>query len=188
MLDEAQAIKNPESLVAEAAHRIKATFRVALSGTPVENRLEELWSLMHFCNPGLLGGLRAFREDYERPIADGVPDAAKRLRERIRPFLLRRKKSEVATDLPPRIESVLSCELEPDEHTVYNAVLLATRASVVRDLETGGNVMKTLKTLLQLQQTTTYHNQNSTSSTFITLPPASRSRTTETRVASNTAS
>ncbi len=152
VLDEAQAIKNPESLVAEAAHRIKATFRVALSGTPVENRLEELWSLMHFCNPGLLGGLRAFREDYERPIADGVPDAAKRLRERIRPFLLRRKKSEVATDLPPRIESVLSCELEPDERAVYDAVLLATRASVVRDLEAGGNVMKALEALLRLRQ------------------------------------
>lgn len=152
VLDEAQAIKNPESQVAEAAHRLKGAFRVALSGTPVENRLDELWSLMHFCNPGLLGGLRAIRDDYERPIAEGVVEAGKRLRERIRPFLMRRKKSEVATDLPPRIECVLSCELEPEERAVYEAVLLATRASVVRDLEAGGNVMKALEALLRLRQ------------------------------------
>ena len=71
MLDEAQAIKNPESQVARAAFGLKANFRLALSGTPIENRLEELWSLMHFTNPGLLGGRRQFEDKVARPIADG---------------------------------------------------------------------------------------------------------------------
>jgi SNF2 family DNA or RNA helicase len=152
VLDEAQFIKNPESQVAEAAHRIRAEFRIALSGTPVENRLDELWSLMHFCNPGLLGGLSTFRDEVVRPIANGDGSAGKRLRERIRPFLLRRTKAEVAPDLPPRIESVLTCELEPSERAIYDAVLMASRASVVRDLEEGGNVMKALEALLRLRQ------------------------------------
>jgi SNF2 family DNA or RNA helicase len=152
VLDEAQFIKNPESQVAEAAHRVRAEFRIALSGTPVENRLDELWSLMHFCNPGLLGGLSTFRDEVVRPIANGDGSAGKRLRERIRPFLLRRTKAEVAPDLPPRIESVLTCELEPSERAIYDAVLMASRASVVRDLEEGGNVMKALEALLRLRQ------------------------------------
>ncbi len=152
VLDEAQAIKNPDSQVAESAHRLRARFRIALSGTPVENRLEELWSLMHFCNPGLLGGRTAFRDDVERPIAEGDPGAAARLRERIRPFLLRRTKALVATDLPPRVDAVLSCELEADERAVYDAVLAATRESVLSELESGGNIMKALEALLRLRQ------------------------------------
>lgn len=152
VLDEAQAIKNPDSQVAEAAFQMRASFRIALSGTPVENRLEELWSLMHFCNPGLLDGRRAFRETFERPIADGDPGAAKRLRDRIRPFLLRRTKAAVAKELPPRIDSVLVCELESDERAVYDAVLASTRASVLAELERGGNVMKALEALLRLRQ------------------------------------
>ncbi|MBM4358641.1 MAG: DEAD/DEAH box helicase [Deltaproteobacteria bacterium] len=152
VLDEAQAIKNPDSQVAEAAHRLRAGFRIALSGTPVENRLEELWSLMHFCNPGLLGGRGGFRDAYERPIAEGDALAAARLRERIRPFLLRRTKAVVATDLPPRVEALLTCELEPDERAVYDAVLAATRASVVAELERGGSVIQVLEALLRLRQ------------------------------------
>jgi len=152
VLDEAQAVKNPDSQVAEAARRLRAGFRVALSGTPVENRLEELWSLMHFLNPGLLGGRTAFRDEIERPVGDGAADAALRLRERIRPFVLRRTKREVASDLPPRLDSVLSCELDDDERAVYDAVLLATRASVMKELGEGGNVMRALEALLRLRQ------------------------------------
>src|SRR5690606_14650914 len=74
VLDEAQAIKNPESQVAQAAYRLDAAFRLCLSGTPVENRLDELWSLFHFLNRGFLGGRRDFQERYAQPIADGPPE------------------------------------------------------------------------------------------------------------------
>src|SRR5690606_17195436 len=94
VLDEAQAIKNPSSQSARAAFALDARFRLCLSGTPVENRLEELWSLMRFAVPGLLGGKEAFSERWSRPIGRGDRDAAARLRARIGPFVLRRKKSE----------------------------------------------------------------------------------------------
>jgi SNF2 family DNA or RNA helicase len=152
VLDEAQAIKNPESQVAQAAFGLQARCRLALSGTPVENRLDELWSLMHFTNRGLLGGRRSFDERYARPISDGRADAAQALRARIRPFVLRRLKREVAPELPPRTESVLHVTLEPKERAVYDAVLAATRKEVVALLQDGGSVLKALEALLRLRQ------------------------------------
>ena len=112
MLDEAQAIKNPDSQVARAAFALRAHWRLALTGTPVENRLEELWSLMHFLHPGFLGGRRDFAERVARPIALGRDDVALRLRERMRPFMLRRLKQEVAPELPPRTDAVLCVRAE----------------------------------------------------------------------------
>jgi len=152
VLDEAQAIKNPDSQVAQAAYRLTADFRVTLTGTPVENRLDELWSQFHFVNPGLLGGRSDFDERYARPIADGRPGVAERLRERIRPFLLRRLKDEVATELPPRTDVVLHCELGPDERGVYDTVRAATLSSMIARLERGGNVLAALEALLRLRQ------------------------------------
>jgi SNF2 family DNA or RNA helicase len=152
VLDEAQTIKNPDSQIAQAAYRLQASQRIALSGTPIENRLEELWSLMHFCNRGLLGGRSAFRDSYERPITNGDAGAAARLRSRIRPFVLRRTKAEVAADLPPRTEAVLACELEPAERQIYDAIHLATKSSVLKALEQQGNVMAALEALLRLRQ------------------------------------
>ncbi len=152
VLDEAQAIKNPESQVARAAFSMRAGFRLALSGTPLENRLEELWSLMHFCNPGLLGGPARVRGETARPIADGNRDAAERLRRKIRPFVLRRLKREVAPELPPRTESLRHVALDERERAVYDAVLAATRTEVVALLEKGGGVMKALEALLRLRQ------------------------------------
>lgn len=152
VLDEAQAIKNPESQIARAAHRLDAAARFALTGTPVENRLDELWSQLHFLNPGLLGGRRDFRDRYARPIADGDREVAARLRQRIRPFLLRRLKSEVAPELPPLSEIVLDCELTPEERAVYDAVRAATVRDVVERLRAGGNVMAALEALLRLRQ------------------------------------
>src|SRR5206468_1714565 len=128
----AQAIKNPDSLVARAAYNLKAGFRVALSGTPIENRLEELWSVMHFTNRGLLGGRRDFREKWSEPIAEGRADVVKGLRAKIRPFVLRRLKQDVAPELPPRTESVLHVTLDDTERAVYDSVYAATRAEVVR--------------------------------------------------------
>lgn len=152
ILDEAQAIKNPDSLAAQAAYRLPAAFRLALSGTPVENRLEELWSLSHFCNRGLLGGRQSFRENYEKPIAMGHPQAAQRLRDRIGPFMLRREKRTVAKDLPPRTHAVLRCELDTQERDVYQAIQAASLTDVVSDLEQGGGVMAALEALLRLRQ------------------------------------
>ena len=152
VLDEAQAIKNPESQVARAAMRLDAGARFALTGTPVENRLDELWSQLHFLNPGLLGGRTRFRDRYARPIADGDHDVAARLRQRIRPFLLRRLKKEVAPDLPPLSEIVLDCELSTEERAVYDSVRAATVRQVVERLRAGGNVMAALEALLRLRQ------------------------------------
>ncbi|MGB1276413.1 MAG: DEAD/DEAH box helicase, partial [Nannocystaceae bacterium] len=151
-LDEAQMIKNSDSQVARAAFRLKARFRATLTGTPVENRLEELWSQMHFLNPGLLGGRSDFTSTYARPISDGVPGVAKQLRKRIRPFLLRRRKQEVARELPPRTDVVLRCQLTKDERKIYEAIRAATHQEVVERLKTGGNVLQALEALLRLRQ------------------------------------
>ncbi len=152
VLDEAQAIKNPESQVAQAAYRLQAGFRLTLTGTPVENRLDELWSQFHFANRGLLGGRRDFDERYARPISNGKPGVAQRLRERIRPFLLRRLKDEVASELPPRTDVVLHCELSAEERAVYDTVRAATLSSVVERLQKGGSILAALEALLRLRQ------------------------------------
>ena len=153
VLDEAQAIKNPDSQTARAAYALPASFRLALTGTPVENRLEELWSLMHFANRGLLGGRSDFADRHARPIANGVSGAAAALRQRVRPFLLRRLKQDVAPELPPRTDAVLRVELGDGERTVYDAVRAATQKDVLALFDGGaGGVMKALEALLRLRQ------------------------------------
>ncbi len=152
ILDEAQNIKNAESQVANAAFSLRARFRMALTGTPVENRLDELWSQFHFLNRGLLGGRRQFLDRYARPIADGDAEAARSLRERIGPFLLRRLKREVAAELPPRTEVVLRCALDSREREIYDAIHAATRKEVVEKLQAGGSVLAALEALLRLRQ------------------------------------
>ena len=152
VLDEAQAIKNPESQVAQAAFGMTAGWRVTLSGTPVENRLDELWSQMHFLNRGLLGGRRDFQERVGKPVAEGIEGAAARLRDRIRPFVLRRLKRDVAPELPPRIDAVLYCTLGDEERRVYDAVRAATLNEVVAKLREGGSVLAALEALLRLRQ------------------------------------
>lgn len=151
ILDEAQAIKNPQSQVAQAAFKIDAGFRLTLTGTPVENRLDELWSQLHFVNPGLLSGRKDFDERYAQPISRGDSGTAAHLRDRIRPFILRRLKSEVAPELPPRTEQVLRCELSPAERNVYNTVRAATQAKMVEHMGKG-SVMAALEALLRLRQ------------------------------------
>jgi superfamily II DNA or RNA helicase len=152
VLDEAQAIKNPDSQVARAAHALRARFRIALTGTPVENRLTELWSQLQFLNPGLLGPRRAFEDGLARRIAGGDARAAAELRARLHPFVLRRMKSQVARELPPRTEVVLRCELGPEERAVYEAVRAATRAELVERLRAPGGVLLALEALLRLRQ------------------------------------
>ena len=152
VLDEAQAIKNPDSQVARAAFDLDAGFRVSLSGTPVENRLGELWSQMHFTNRGLLGGRRSFEARFERPIGLGDPGVAASLRAKIRPFVLRRLKRDVAPELPPRTDSILYVELDEQERAVYDAVRAATQKEIVARLAEGGSVLAALEALLRLRQ------------------------------------
>jgi SNF2 family DNA or RNA helicase len=118
--------------------------------------LDELWSLMHFANRGLLGGRREFDAEVARPVADGVAGAAVSLRQRIRPFILRRRKSEVAPELPPRTEATLRIVLDERERGIYDAVRAATQSEMVAALGMGGagklDVMKALEALLRLRQ------------------------------------
>ena len=152
VLDESQAIKNPDSQVARAAHRLPGRFRLALTGTPVENRLGELWSQFAFLSRGWLGARRDFEERYARPIAAGDAAAAERLRARVRPFVLRRLKRDVAPELPPRTEMVLHVELSPEERAVYDAILAATRDDVAARLGGGASAFQILEALLRLRQ------------------------------------
>jgi hypothetical protein len=152
VLDESQAIKNADSQVARAAHRLPGRFRLALTGTPVENRLAELWSQFHYLSRGWLGSQSDFDERYARPIAAGDPEAAERLRARVRPFVLRRHKRDVAPELPPRTEVVLHVELATDERQVYDAIRAATREEVAARFAAGGSAFQVLEALLRLRQ------------------------------------
>ncbi len=128
ILDEAQAIKNPDSATARAAWSLKTTHRLALSGTPIENRLLDLWSIMQFAMPGVLGNRAAFGKTFDQR---NDPLARRRLSARVRPFVLRRTKGEVAKDLPDRIEEDLLCELDGAQATLYRAELKRARAALL---------------------------------------------------------
>src|SRR6185295_15825294 len=118
ILDEGQYIKNPNSQTAQVARALRAEHRLILSGTPIENRLLDLWSLMSFAMPGVLGSRAQFLRLFD---AKEDPFARRRLASRVRPFLLRRTKSQVAKDLPDRIEEDLFCEIEGEQKTLYRA-------------------------------------------------------------------
>lgn len=138
ILDEAQNIKNPESATAQAARELNARRRLALTGTPIENRLSEIWSIFEFVSPTLLGPLRKFEERFARPIDQGDSKTAARLRAVIHPFILRRTKLEVADDLPPKIESDKIIDLAGDQKTLYLQVLREVRAQVMGEVERSG--------------------------------------------------
>ncbi len=138
ILDEAQNIKNPESATAQAARELNANRRLALTGTPIENRLSEIWSIFEFVSPGLLGPLRRFEEKFARPIDQGDSKVAARLRAVIHPFILRRTKIEVADDLPPKIESDKIIDLAADQRALYTQVLREVRANVMGEVEKAG--------------------------------------------------
>ena len=138
ILDEAQHIKNPMSATAAAAKRLHSKRRLALTGTPIENRLSEIWSIFDFVSPGLLGPLDRFEQRYSRPIEAGDYKTAQRLRSTIHPFILRRTKSEVAKDLPEKIETDQICDLTGEQRNVYLAVAREVRAQVLGEVERVG--------------------------------------------------
>jgi SNF2 family DNA or RNA helicase len=126
VLDEAQKIKNPSAKQTQAIRRVQAGYRVALTGTPVENRLSELWSIMQFLNPGYLGSQKSFRTNFARPIERYQDqEAAARLRRLVQPFVLRRLKTDptIIQDLPEKLEHKVYCTLTPEQATLYQAVV-----------------------------------------------------------------
>jgi SNF2 family DNA or RNA helicase len=125
VLDEAQAIKNTATKRSQAAMGLQADMRIIMTGTPLENHLGELWNLFHFINPGLLGSFDSFRTRFAAPIEQrGCKEAKRRLKKLIQPFILRRTKSQVLQELPPRTEINLKVELSDDEATFYEALRL----------------------------------------------------------------
>jgi hypothetical protein len=152
VLDEAQYIKNPASQTAVAACALQGRHRLALSGTPIENRLMDLWSIMQFAMPGLLGLRSHFQRHYDSR-TDAL--ARRRLAARVRPFVLRRSKSEVAKDLPARIEEDLLVEMEGKQKTLYTAELKRARQALMK-IKTARELDKdrfnVLTSLLRLRQ------------------------------------
>ncbi len=131
VVDEAQAVKNPDTARAKALRGLEARARVALTGTPVENRLSELWSLFQIVFPGLLGSREAFRQRFAAPIErDRDAQARASLARVVRPFLLRRTKAQVAKELPPRIETVVPVALSEEERRMYEDARLAALAKL----------------------------------------------------------
>ncbi len=152
ILDEAQYIKNPDSQTAQVARSLTADHRLALSGTPIENRLLDLWSILGFAMPGVLGNRAQFTRKFN---AADDPLARRRLAARVRPFLLRRTKNQVAKDLPDRIEEDLLCELEGEQKTLYRAEFkraqqLLLKVKTKQDLNE--NRFNFLTSLLRLRQ------------------------------------
>jgi superfamily II DNA or RNA helicase len=154
ILDEAQAIKNRDSDSAKAARLLKGRQKLALSGTPVENHLGELWSLFEFLNPGMLGSSSAFRAG-KRSLRNPDGETRKLLGRAVRPFLLRRTKSQVARELPPKIEQTLYCELPADQRRLYNELRDHYRRQLLGRVEQDGigkSKIQILKALLRLRQ------------------------------------
>jgi superfamily II DNA or RNA helicase len=138
ILDEAQHIKNPISATARAAKRLKSDRRLAMTGTPIENRLSEIWSIFDFVSPGLLSSLNNFEEKYARPIERGDKEAAQRLRGTIHPFVLRRTKGEVAQDLPEKIVQEMIVPMAEEQQKLYKQILRQVRESVLSEVEKQG--------------------------------------------------
>lgn len=156
ILDEAQNVKNSETATTHAAARLRAEQRVALTGTPVENRLAELRSLMDFCNPGMLGSRRRFENRFERAVMlDPQGPVASLLRAIVRPFILRRTKREVLDDLPPKAEIDLACVPGPTQRRLYDATALLMRESVRGAIQKDGvgrSSLAIFTALLRLRQ------------------------------------
>lgn len=161
ILDEAQAIKNADTVTAKACRLLNGRHRLALSGTPIENRIEELWSLFEFLNPGMLGASTRFATAarstaFEGEITDGdTPEQMTMLARALRPVILRRKKSMVARELPARIEQTLDVTLEPKQRAFYEKLRRGYQASILKQVDQNGiqkSRMHILEALLRLRQ------------------------------------
>jgi SNF2 family DNA or RNA helicase len=152
ILDEAQVIKNARSQTSQAVFQLKAGFRLALTGTPVENALSDAWSLFQFVMPGLLLSESDFRQRYETPILNGDILKREKLRSILGPFIMRRRKIDVLTELPPKTEEILSVDLAPEEQSQYAVVFEAIRPKIAQLLKSQGINFEMLEALLRLRQ------------------------------------
>lgn len=153
ILDEAQAIKNPETQIAQAVCSLDAKFKLSITGTPVENNMQELWSQFRFLAPDLLGD----RQEFESEISMGNCDFRylKRIRKKIAPFFLRRKKQEVAQDLPEKIEQTVWIEMSPEQRQVYETFLSGVKGNLINKVRVDGlskHRMEVLEAILRLRQ------------------------------------
>ncbi|GAA4015332.1 DEAD/DEAH box helicase [Actimicrobium antarcticum] len=156
ILDEAQSVKNPASRSAQAIRRLRARHRLCITGTPLENHLGELWTQFDFLLPGFLGDQRTFQRLWRKPIEiNGETVRAQLLAQRVRPFILRRRKSEVATELPPRIDIIKRVQLQGQQRDLYESVRVAADEQVRRILARKGfrsGQITILDALLKLRQ------------------------------------
>ncbi len=149
--DEAQAIKNALTKRSKAAMALQADFKLITTGTPIENHLGELWNLFNFINPGLLGSLQKFNQRYAQAIENQKDQGAQhRLRKLLRPFILRRLKNDVLTELPSRTEVTLHIELSPEERTLYEALRRNAMQTMLSNTEQAGH--KQLKVLAEIMK------------------------------------
>ncbi|MFM7925039.1 MAG: DEAD/DEAH box helicase, partial [Planctomycetaceae bacterium] len=152
VLDEAQTIKNPSSQIARASRLLKANFRLALSGTPIENNAGDLWSILEFLNPGMLGRSTAFRTHISDPDSR---ESREMVAKGLRPFILRRTKKQVAAELPDRLEETIVCDMEPEQRRLYDELRLHYRNSLLGMVQEQGiakSRMHVLEALLRLRQ------------------------------------
>jgi superfamily II DNA or RNA helicase len=155
ILDEAQNVKNPQSATAQAACELRADFRVALTGTPLENRPLDLWSIFRFLSPDLLSSQADFQRRYEAPSGAEAEQAHRRLASRVRPFLKRRLKREVLAELPDKQEAEMVCEMSGPQRELYLSVLAQVRSEIFRAIEDKGvehAQLNVLAGLLRLRQ------------------------------------
>ncbi|MCE7069472.1 DEAD/DEAH box helicase [Dyadobacter sp. CY327] len=139
ILDESQAIKNPASIITKAVKKLNAANRLVLTGTPIENNTLDLWSQMSFVNPGLLGSQSFFRDEFQVPIEKrGDEEKTKRLYNLIKPFILRRLKSQVATDLPEKVESIQYCDMSDEQEKAYEEAKAYYRNLILQSIDNDG--------------------------------------------------
>ncbi len=149
VLDESQAIKNPASKVTKAACLLRAKHRLCMSGTPLQNNTFDIFAQMNFLNPGMLGSIEFFRQEFAIPIDKfGEPDRKDHLRKLLFPFILRRTKEQVAKDLPEKTETILFCEMEEEQRKVYDAYRNDYRDKILGTIESQG-IQKSQLTILQ---------------------------------------
>ena len=152
VLDEAQTIKNPSSQIARASRLLRAKHRLALSGTPIENNAGDLWSIFEFLNPGMLGRSTAFRSHVSDPES---ADSRQLVSRGLRPFILRRTKQQVASELPDRLEETIYCAMQEDQRRLYDELRLHYRDSLLGTIQEQGiakSKMHVLEALLRLRQ------------------------------------
>ncbi len=175
-LDEAQYIKNWTTNTAKAAKLLKAQHRLALTGTPVENHLVDLWAIFDFLAPGFLGKISEFQKTYVRPIEDGDRKQLEALRARVRPFIMRRRKEDVAKELPPKTEQTLFCRFNKTQLGLYNRILKAAKDEIMGKIDTVGiekSQMTILAALTRLRQVCC-HPKLLGLPTTTTLPPSAK--------------